>query len=105
MMGHARELVFAVIKPIHVLDWGPTWVWRAEEGEPSNCPGLILDMQCRANVKLLKLLLADRNVLKVGLVFANRWEQFGVFPPTHWCNKIDFIFFGRVQKLESHAFR
>ena len=64
---------FAVIKPTDLFDWGPTWVRLAAEDdrEDSPWPGLILDMQCRGNVNLLKEVLADWKVLKAGFVFAN----------------------------------
>lgn len=72
--GQGGEIYFAVIRPTDVLDWGATWVHlaqrkashRNEECDHSNYPGLILDMECRGNVTLMKQLLANQRILKVG---------------------------------------
>ena len=72
------ELTFAVLKPTEWLEWGQTWVHWAKQGPAVYCHGdekiipkshsiFILDMRCKANCDLLQLVLADENILKVGL--------------------------------------
>lgn len=93
MIGHAGEIYFAVLKPTSVLQWqwnqklvgvkfreqaDGGWI-TAEMPDPAasdaaasaKCAdsqyddlGLILDLKCPANVKLLKELLETKDILK-----------------------------------------